>query len=102
MAGVVTGVPSRLEFVIVLKCNLRFKNISLEMVYNRLMEEFYRLEHHGHTSIAKMIEKCSQKAAEMYQEQLEADESDEYGSDESDESEPDDNETDEESLECSE
>ena len=72
---------------------------TLELVYNRLMEEFYRLEHHGHTSIGKMIEKCSQKAAEMYQKQLEADESDEYGSDEN---EPKDNDTDEESLECSE
>jgi hypothetical protein len=49
-----------------------------------LIEEFARLELNGHASVGKMIEKCARKGAEMYQEQLVADEPDEYGSEESD------------------
>ena len=57
---------------------------TLEVVHNHLIEEFARLEHNGHASVGKMIEKCARKGAEMYQEQLVADEPDEYGSEESD------------------
>ncbi len=54
---------------------------TLSMVHNPLMAEFGRLQDQGQQSTGKTIEKCAERAAAMYKEQLEMDEeADEYES----------------------
>jgi len=61
---------------------------TLEIVYQRLMEEFQSLEYNGGDAIIKMIEKCALIARRFY-EQMDEDDAGDDGEDPADDSEGD-------------
>ena len=74
-------------------------NTTLDIVHNRLMDEFRKLEESGQESIRKMIEKCAGIARKFYDEMDQDDESDVENEENDDNNEENDDEMSTETVE---